>query len=152
MQIQKTHYRSSLPQEQEWLSKKCIEEKIIPKCTIKSYNLSHHIFLRRIQEYLEASKTLLNHEATALVHATNQLSLELHKHHNFTNKNSKKCQPYPFYKTAKQTLPPPGWKQVEPHWTPKMVLNLTHFQFSTTEMEALSLGLKFATGIYKTSP
>ena len=30
-----------------------------------------------------------------------------------------------------------------------MVLNQTNFQFSTTKMEALSLGLKFATGIFK---
>ena len=30
-----------------------------------------------------------------------------------------------------------------------MVPNLTNFQFSTTEMEALSLGLKFAIAIYK---
>ena len=29
-----------------------------------------------------------------------------------------------------------------------MVLNLTNFQFSTTEIEAFSLGLKFATDIY----
>ena len=31
----------------------------------------------------------------------------------------------------------------------EMILNLTIFQFSTTEIEALSLGLKFTTGIYK---
>ena len=30
-----------------------------------------------------------------------------------------------------------------------MVLNSTDFQFSTTEMEDLSFGLKFATGIYQ---
>ena len=30
-----------------------------------------------------------------------------------------------------------------------MVVNVTHIQISTTEMEALCLGLKFAAGIYK---
>ena len=38
------------------------------------------------------------------------------------------------------------WKHIG---CPEMVVNLTNFQFSTTKMEAISLGLKFATGIYK---
>ena len=42
--------------------KKCIE--MILKCTIKSYKILRLIFQRDIQEYLEASKTLLNHETT----------------------------------------------------------------------------------------
>ena len=53
------------------------------KCTIKSDKLSYRIFHLT---YLEASKILLKHETTALFHETNQLSLELYKHHNFTNK------------------------------------------------------------------
>ena len=38
--------------------------------------------------FVEASKTLLNQEATALFHEANRHSLELHKHHNFTDRIS----------------------------------------------------------------
>ena len=38
------------------------------------------------------------------------------------------------------------WKHIGYH---EMVVNLTDFQFSTTEIEAFSFGLKFATGIHQ---
>ena len=56
--------------------------------TIKSYKLSDRIFPHHVQEYIEASKTLLHHKTTALFHVAGQLSLELHKHHNLTIWNS----------------------------------------------------------------
>ena len=77
------------------------------------------------KEYLEASKTFLNHKAMALFHKANQLSLELHKHHNFMKRITQNTQqmiknfPYSFSQTIQQTLPPPGQKQMEINQTPR---------------------------------
>ena len=135
---------------------KCIEEKIIPKCTMKSYKLSQPIFPHHVQEYLEVSKTLRHHQATVLFQEASQLSLELHKHHNFTDRISQNTSwmienfnHIHYHKLSNKLthlLDESKWKHIG---SPEMVLNLTDFKFSTTEMEALSLGLKFATGIHK---
>ena len=61
---------------------------------------------------------------TALFHETNQMSLELHKNHNFTSRISqnihrmiKISQAYLLSQTIQETLPPPGQKQIETHRT-----------------------------------
>ena len=65
-----------------------VEEKIIPKCTMKSNQLSHHIFPHDMQEFLEVSKTLLHRKATTLFHKAYQQSFELHKQYMFTDRIS----------------------------------------------------------------
>ena len=63
--------------------------------------------------------------------------------------DDKKFQRYTFSQLSSKLsrlLNDSKWKYIG---RPEMVLNQTNFRFSTTEMEALSLGLKFATCIYK---
>ena len=116
-------------------------------------SLTSH-FPPHILEYLKASKTLVNHGATALFHEANQLSLELYKHQDFTNriaqnihriiKNFNHTHSHKLSYKHSRLLDEIKWKHIG---RPEMVLNLTKFQFSTTETEALSLGLKFSTGL-----
>ena len=123
---------------------------------MKSQQLSHHIFQHHVQEYQKASKTLLHHQATALFHEADQLSLELHKHHMFTERMSQNI--YWIIKNFNLThsnklLNKSSHHLAESKWKhtgcPAMVSNLTDFQFSTTKMEAFCLGLKFATYIHQ---
>ena len=120
--------------------------------------LSPH-FPHHVQEYLKASKTFLHHEATALFHEASQLSLELHKHHNFTNRISQNVgwmikifnhtHSHKLSNKLSRLLDKSKWKHIG---HPEIVLNLTDFQFSITEIDYLSLKLKFATGTHQNSP
>ena len=146
---------ASITNRSHFLSR-CIEEKVIPRCTPFHPKLSEHIFPEYIQLYLKNSIDELKHQHSSTLEQTKILRTQLYNENilspgletrikrNIQDKNDSQA------KLLDQKLSTlcreSKWKDIG---RPELVTNISTHQLTDTELEALSLGLKFSTGLGK---
>ena len=132
---------------------RCIEEKVIPSCTPFQPKLSEHIFPEYIQLYLKKSIDKLHHLLNSIHNQIKTLRTQLHNENALPsnleakiklkiqeqNKKHAKSLELKLVSLCRKSR----WKEIG---RPDLVMNLSNYNLTDTETEALSLGLKFSTG------
>ena len=134
--------------------KRCIEEKIIPKSLQKTFFSSDHIFPPHAQHFLEyTSKQLMYQSSHKLTEARRiKTFLRSVRHINSTTEYSIKnhitrnntAQILNLEKKLSTLCSSSKWCTLS---RPELINNLSNHTLTTTQLEALGFGLKFATGL-----
>ena len=134
----------------------CIDEMVIPKSIAKHFQTPDHIFPRHAKDYLHTEiQQLKNKEATISTEAK-FIKTTLQREHALSHEDTQKIDRHLKNVNTQQHLnhsrkltsliDSSQWKLIGRQ---NLVLNISNRTLSPTEHEALSLGLKYATGIQK---
>ena len=132
---------------------RCLEEKILPKSSIKCLRLSNHPFPDYSKKYLENEISKLRTEETQKFEYTRKMGTNLNyttlnvdavkqNIRNFVSNFNEK-QKRDHEKKIKELCENSRWKEIG---NQDLITNLSNTELNNYERESLSLGLKFATG------
>ena len=134
----------------------CIHEKVLPKSTAKILKADNHPFPNYARDYLYHSAQKLKHEETELFEKARSIGISLRNslsaeqsnqiRHQLTRANNNQITN--LQNKLKVLCINSQWKSLG---NPNLINNLSDITLSQNETEALSFGLKFATGISKKS-
>ena len=133
---------------------RCIEEKVIPQSIPFKTKTSQHIFPEYIETYMQHTVKTLKHQESTTRHTANLLKTRLIKNkqldattlndiHTKTHAISKK-QVSTQNRKLSSLCTNSRWTKIG---NKNLIHNISNYTPTPTELEALSLGLKFATGL-----
>ena len=132
---------------------RCIEEKVIPRCIPSKLLSKEHIFPQIIKDHLQDSIAQLRLELPTIIDDTNQIKVLLiqkrqlsnAENNNILRKNQRQSliQQNKLQNKLRRLCESSKWSSVG---RKDLVKNISSYKLTNTDLEALSLGFKFATG------